>query len=189
MVSGFRGENLPALRMLPETRTETFRKGNRQVTEQENKLQVIDCRAGDHEYLHRDFHGALCYAIQYLDENLGPEFTERYLRDVGRNNYKGLIRTLAAEGLPALERHWRNVFEKEGGTFRMRYEGTTLTLTVEQCPAIAHLQRNGQLFTTRFCETTVVVNDTVCELAGYAASCDYQPGEGRCVQKFWKRRQ
>jgi hypothetical protein len=150
------------------------------------KLKVLDSGGGDHEYLHKDFHGALCYSIRYLDENLGLEATEQYLRDVGRKNYKGLVQRLRQEGLPALAQHWREVFTREGGKFRMEYEGDTLVLTVEECPAIAHLKKTGQLFTTRYCETTVVVNETICEQAGYSSSCIYEPGEGKCVQKFWK---
>ncbi|MFB3903700.1 MAG: hypothetical protein ACE15E_09625 [Acidobacteriota bacterium] len=152
----------------------------------EHKLKVLDCQASDHEYLHKDFHGALCYSIRYLDENFGPEATTQYLRDVGRKNYKRLVESLRREGLPALERHWRAIFTREGGKFRMEYEGDVLVLTVEECPAIAHLKKSGQLYTTRYCETTVAVNDTICEQAGYFASCSYEPGEGTCVQKFWK---
>ncbi len=36
------------------------------MTDQE-KIKVLDCKASDNEYLHKDFHGALCYAIKYLD--------------------------------------------------------------------------------------------------------------------------
>ncbi len=151
------------------------------------KLKVLDCQASDHEYLHKDFHGALCYSIRYLDENLGPDATRSYLKDVGRKNYKSLVQSLREEGLGALERHWRKVFTLEGGSFRLDYEGDTLVLTVDDCPAIAHLKSTGQLFTTRYCETTVVVNETICEQAGYRASCSYQPGEGKCVQRFWKK--
>ncbi len=153
------------------------------------KLKVLDCQAGDHEYLHKDFHGALCYSIRYLDENLGPDATRSYLQDVGRQNYKALVRSLREDGLPALERHWRRIFTLEGGKFQLEYEGETLLLTVNDCPAITHLKSRGQLFTTRYCETTVVVNETICGQAGYFASCTYQPGEGKCVQKFWKRKE
>lgn len=157
------------------------------MSDSKKELRVLDCRASDHRYLHKDFHGALCYSIKYLDETHGPEATRSYLRRVGENNYKPLIRELRAEGLPALERHWNKVFEMEGGRFEMHYEGSTLVLQVLECPAISHLKKIGQLFTDRYCETTVVVNESLCGSSGYAASCEYQPGEGRCVQKFWKQ--
>jgi hypothetical protein len=155
------------------------------MTVSENELRVLDCRPGDHDYLHRDFHGALCFSIRYLDERFGPQATEQYLREVGQNTYRGLVSALKAEGLDAMERHWREVFTKEEGSFRIHREGGALVLVVEECPAISHLKRTGQLFTDRYCETTVVVNRTVCGKAGFESSCVYEPGQGRCVQKFW----
>jgi hypothetical protein len=62
-----------------------------------------------------------------------------------------------------------------------------LDINVSKCPAIMHLRSTGQLFTNRYCETTVNVNKAICECAGYDCSCEYVPGEGRCVQKFWKK--
>ncbi len=153
------------------------------------KIRVLDRKASDSEYLHRDFHGVLCYSIKYLDENYGPEATRRYLQQVGETVYSPLIESLRREGLPALERHWRDVFTKESGRFELSYEGGTLVLTVYECPAIAHLKRVNQLFTERYCETTVVVNETICRRAGYRCSCEYERGEGRCVQRFWREKE
>ena len=149
-------------------------------------LRVLDCKATDHEYLHKDFHGALCYGIKYLDDNFGPEATADYLRAVGRSYYAPLSQLLKSEGLAALERHWNEIFTKEGGKFTLEYQDGVLVLTVQECPAIAHLKKINKLVTPRYCETTVVVNETICGEAGYACSTQYEPGVGRCVQKFWK---
>jgi len=149
-------------------------------------LRILDCQATDHEYLHKDFHGALCYGIKYLDDHYGPEATANYLRQVGRSCYAPLSERLKNEGLSALERHWNQIFTKEGGQFTLEYQDGMLVLTVHECPAIAHLKKINQLFTPRHCETTVVVNETICGDAGYRSTCKYEPGEGRCVQRFWK---
>jgi len=148
------------------------------------KPKILDCKATDNEYLHKDFHGALCYTIKYLDENYGYETTNDYLKQVALNCYSPLIRSLKDKGLSALEKHWRTIFTKEDGLFNLNYENKMLVLRVERCPAISHLKKSNQLFTTRYCETTVVVNQTICEAAGYKCSCQYEPGEGKCVQKI-----
>jgi len=148
--------------------------------------QVLDRTASDGEYLHRDFHGALCYAIAYLDREYGTDVTRRYLQQVARTCYAPLIERLSREGLPALEAHWQSVFEREGGRFSLAYEGRVLVLTVQECPAIAHLKARNQLYTERFCVTTQVVNETICRAAGCDASCAFEPGRGRCVQRFWR---
>ena len=156
------------------------------MVEPKQTLRVLDCKATDHVYLHRDFHGALCYGIKYLDDHYGPEATTEYLRQVGRNCYAPLSQQLKGEGLTALQNHWNDVFTKEGGKFTLEQQGGVLVLTVQECPAIAHLKKINQFFTPRFCETTAVVNKTLCSQAGYDCSTEYEPGAGRCVQKFWK---
>lgn len=150
------------------------------------KKEVLDFKASENEYLHRDFHGALCYAIKYLDDTYGTAVTTEYLEQVGRTVYMPLIESLRSEGLGALERHWKEIFEKETGKFAVSYDNDTLVLKVTECPAISHLKKINQLFTSRYCQTTVVVNQTICKEAGFACSCAYEPGEGKCVQKFWQ---
>jgi hypothetical protein len=152
-------------------------------------LRILDCKATDHEYLHKDFHGALCYGIKYLDDHFGLEATAEFLRQVGRSYYAPLSQQLKDNGLAALEKHWRDLFTKEGGKFSLEMQDGVLTLTVHKCPAIAHLKKTNHLFTPRYCETTVVVNETICGEAGYLSSTQYEPGEGRCVQKFWKEKE
>jgi hypothetical protein len=154
--------------------------------EEKKKKKVLDRKASDNVYLHKDFHGALCYGIKYLDDNFGQQATKEYLQQVGKTFFAPLSQALKKEGLSALGKHWNEIFTKESGEFEISYEGDTLILKVNKCPAIAHLVENNQLYTTRYCETTVVVNETVCEQAGYECSCKYEPGKARCVQKFWK---
>ena len=156
------------------------------MAESRKEVKVLDCRASDNPYLHKDFHGALCYIIGYLDDNFGPEATVEYLEQVARTYYAPLAEELEKSGLAALERHWRKIFQIEGGEFSLRYEDGRLVLTVSVCPAIAHLKEHDWLFTERFCETTAVVNASICRAAGYECSCRYEPGRGKCVQKFWK---
>ncbi len=41
------------------------------MAENSDKIKVLNCKASDNEYLHKDFHGALCYGIKYLDDVYG----------------------------------------------------------------------------------------------------------------------
>ncbi|OHB58863.1 MAG: hypothetical protein A2Y12_00400 [Planctomycetes bacterium GWF2_42_9] len=150
-----------------------------------DKIKVIDCKQSDNEYLHKDFHGALCYAIKYLDDNFGEKATEEYLIQVGKTYFKPLSEKLKREGLEALRSHWKNIFKKEQGEFNIYCENDKLICEVKQCPAIAHLKKTGSFFTDRYCQTTVIVNKTICNDAGYQFTCEYKSGEGKCVQKVW----
>ena len=156
------------------------------MTDNIDEIKVLDCKASDNEYLHKDFHGALCYSIKYLDDNFGTDATTEYLQQVGRTYFAPLSEAMKKKGLSVLEEHLQNIFTKEGGRFKLDYEDQMLVLTVEECPAVAHLKKIDQFFTERYCETTVIVNETICSEAGYCCSCKYEPGKGKCVQKFWK---
>ena len=156
------------------------------MTEADPNVRVVERKASDNEYLHRDFHGAMCYIVRHLDDTYGTDATEEYLRQLGATVYQPLSDQLRAEGLAALEMHWRRVFDKEGGEYDLAYDGDIQVLTVAECPAVSHLRKRDQLLTERFCETTVIVNEAICAAAGYACSCEYVPGAGHCVQKFWR---
>jgi hypothetical protein len=158
------------------------------MSSSKKKIKVIDRKASDNIYLHKDFHGALCYGIKYLDDNYGEQATKEYLQQTAKAVYSPLIDELKTKGLSALEKHFRNIFTKEDGKFSIAYKDGVLILKVARCPAIAHLKKIKQLFTERFCETTVVVNDTICRKSGFRCICVYKPGAGTCVQKFWKEK-
>jgi hypothetical protein len=149
-------------------------------------IKVIDCKASDNTYLHQDFHGALCYAIKYLEDNYGTESVEQYLRQVARTYFKPLTDSLKANGLQAMENHWKDIFSREGGEFELGYQENALVLKVDVCPAVSHLKKRRLFYTDNFCLTTKIVNETICKDAGFCCSCDYNSGEGKCVQKFWK---
>jgi hypothetical protein len=148
--------------------------------------KIMDHQAADHEYLHKDFHGALAEAIAYLDAIYGPQATADYLAQVGRQAYVALIEEMKQEGLAAMARHLIAVFSKEQGRFTLQYEPERLLLEVKECPAISHLKNTGRFFSDRFCEATVQVNEAICASAGFRSSCTYEPKQGRCIQIFWK---
>ena len=89
----------------------------------QKQFQIMDQKAADHDYLHKDFHGALSYAILYLDKTFGLQATIEYLQQVGRTCYAPLSAQIKKLGLSALEKHLRHVFTKEEGRFTIHYEG------------------------------------------------------------------
>ena len=151
------------------------------------KTQILDCRAGDHPYLHKDFHGALCYAIHYLNTRHGRQAMYEYLRQTGKTVYAPLIAEIKKHGLPALKAHWQKIFALEGGETEIIDTAAGFDLFVKQCPAIDHLKHTGQLYTPLYCESTKMINETICQQSGFACSCDYIPGAGTCVQRFFTR--
>ncbi len=150
------------------------------------KKKVLACKASDNIYLHKDFHGALCYSIKYLEDKLGPKDLKEFLQQVGETYFAPLSEKLKKNGLAAIKKHFIEIMNLEQGEYTFSYEGEKLVLQVSKCPAVAHLKKMDSLFTDSFCESTAVVNDTICRNAGYRCSCLYEKGKGKCVQKFWK---
>jgi len=142
-----------------------------------------------HEHVHKDFHGALSFGLQFLLDRYGPEEMEAYLRRVAEEVYRPLRERLKREGLSALEEHWRKVFTlegcREGEDFALSYEDGVLVLKVHRCPAIHHIRNRGYRLADRFCESTRIVNEGICRPVGYGCSVEYDQEAGRCVQRFY----
>ena len=138
--------------------------------------------------VHKDFHGALSYGIQFLVDNYGMDGLKKYLRGLAKSVYAPLAKDLKADGLGAIRKHYEDIFMLEGGKFEFREEDDTLVFDVKECPAIAHMKAQGYEISPHFCEHTRILNEAICNEAGYSSSVDYNQEEGRCVQRFWKEK-
>jgi hypothetical protein len=151
--------------------------------------QVMRRTAGDNEYLHRDFHGALSAGIEYLHENYGEEAVREYLWQFARAFYSPLTDALRRRGLAALEEHFRKVYELEGGEVRFALSEDELRIEVEACPAVRHMRERGYPVARLFRETTATVNRAICHDTPFAAELlEYDEQTGRSVQRFHRVR-
>ncbi|RKY66561.1 MAG: hypothetical protein DRQ02_08650 [Candidatus Latescibacterota bacterium] len=138
--------------------------------------------------LHKDFHGAFSYGLQFLCENYGEEEMVAYLVRLARTVYRPLVDTVKLRGLPALEEHLIYVFTVEGGKFEIGYEEDVLVLRVEKCPAIHHMKERNYPIAQKYCDHCRILNQEICKAAGYSSSVKYDQDEGSCVQRFWEER-
>jgi hypothetical protein len=136
--------------------------------------------------VHQDFHGALSYGLQFVEEHCGPAGLRDFLAGLADSVYRPLVDALRTRGLEALEDHWRTVFDLEQGEIEMRRDGAALVLNVRRCPALHHMRAHGYAVADHFCEHTRITNEAICGAAGYASSVEYDQSEGRCVQRFWR---
>ena len=93
--------------------------------------------------VHKDFHGALSFGIQFLDEQYGMAGLEEFFTRAAKAVYAQLIKNLRERGLEALKEHWDTVFGLEDGDFETRYEDGVLVLDVRTCPAVHHMRANN----------------------------------------------
>ncbi len=146
-------------------------------------------RASDNVYLHKDFHGALNQALVYLERNFGGEAVGEYLRQFAGNFYSPLTRDLKKRGLDALKDHLERIYTLEGADFRIERSADELVLTVDACPAVAHIRKMGLPVSRHFSETTKTLNAAICEGTGYEFELiEYDPESGRRVERYSRRR-
>jgi hypothetical protein len=148
----------------------------------------MERRASDNEYLHKDFHGALSCALDYLSDNYGEEAVRDYLRKFTRSFYAQLIADIKTRGLIAIKEHYEKVYQIEGGKAEFNLTGDELAITVEKCPAITHLRENSRTVSPLFYETTRTVNEALCEGTPFASELlDYDAQTGAGIQRFFRR--
>ena len=150
--------------------------------------EVINRKAADNEYLHKDFHGALSVGINYLHKNYGEQAVCDYLRQFALTFYAPLMVELQKRGLVVFKEHFENIYKIEGGTIEISLSDDELVLTVDGCPAVMHMRENGYLVAERFHETTKTVNEAICEGSDFDFELvEYDQETGRSVQRFYRR--
>jgi hypothetical protein len=150
--------------------------------------EIVDRRASDNEYLHKDFHGALSAGIEYIHKNYGQQAVLDYLRQFALAYYSPLMEELQKRGLIALKEHFENMYQLEGGEIEITLSDDELILKVDACPAVIHMRANGYPVAELFHETTKTVNETICEGSEFVFELvEYEPETGRSVQRFYRR--
>jgi len=137
-------------------------------------------------HVHKDFHGALSYAFEFLVEQYGEAGLRDFLTRLADTVYAPVVQDLREHGLPALENHWRRIMDLEDADYTIGMDGDALVLDVHRCPAISHMQTHDYRISEHFCEHTRIVNEAICDRAGYQATVEYDRAKGRCVQRFRK---
>ena len=150
--------------------------------------EVMDMRASDNAYLHRDFHGALSAGIEYLHERYGEEAVRKYLRQFTVSFYAPLISNLKEKGLSVLREHFEKMYKIEEGEIEITFSENELLISVKDCPAVMHMREHGYKVARLFHETTETVNNTICEGTPFAAELvEYDETTGQSIQRFYRR--
>lgn len=150
--------------------------------------QVMDRRASDNEYLHRDFHGALSSALIYLEGRFGPEAVCDYLRRFARSFHAPLREELRDRGLVAIAERLRRVYEAEGAAPHIDLSEDELIVRVEACPAVTHMREHGYEVAPLWRETLRSVNEGICEDSAFDFELlDYDEQTGASVGRFFRR--
>jgi hypothetical protein len=148
----------------------------------------MERRAADNEYLHRDFHGALSTAIEYLDSTSGEASVREYLRRFASTYYAPLREAIRSEGLAPLREWIEAVYMREGGEVKASLSDDGMRVDVVRCPAVSHMRERGYAVARLFGQTTRVVYEAICESTPYACRMvSYDDASGQSVCEFTRR--
>jgi len=155
----------------------------------DENTEILEIRAAENEYFHKDFHSSMNMGIHYVGENYGLEAVREYLTQYTNNVYKTVMADMQVCGLAALEDKIKDTYEKEKASEVLKTEMTAdaLYVTVAECPAVKHLHSTGRDVSPWYRYTTEVVMEVLAASAGFAFVMDsYDEATGAASYHFTK---
>ena len=130
---------------------------------------VMDRKASDNEYFHRDFHDSLNRGSHYVGEKYGEKELVEYLTRFTKNVYRPVMEAIAEKGLQAIADKIADTYEKEKALDVLSLELTdkNLVVKIKECPAVKHLTGKGLTMSPWYSYTTTVVMDVLAKAGGY----------------------
>lgn len=135
---------------------------------------IMDRKAADNEYFHRDFHSSMNMGIEYVGEKFGIEGVREYLTMYTKDVYKNIIAEAKEIGLAAIEKKIIDTYDMEKVPEVLKTELTDekLTVSVSACPGVTHLKNTGRTVSKWYRYTTEIVMDVLAKEAGFVFSMD-----------------
>ena len=155
----------------------------------DENTEIMDRKASQNEYFHRDFHSSLNMGVDYLAKTYGFDELKAYLTQYTRNVYAKRIGEIKAGGLSVLKDMIENTYRLEHASDAAKLTLTDDGLDVEiaYCPGVKHLRATGRTVSDQYVETTRIVMQTIADETGYRFRFDaYDPETGAAKYGFSK---
>ncbi|HHW32488.1 MAG TPA: hypothetical protein GXX20_12605 [Clostridiaceae bacterium] len=154
-------------------------------------IHVMDRRASDNKYLHRDFHISADIGIAYVGEKYGDNGVKEYLRKFASAYYAPLVDDIKKRGLIALKEHIEKIYEAEEYSEHLKIEMSKnqLIVDVDSCPGVTYMKKQGHIPSKWYIEATRTVNETIADLADISFELlFYNEENGSAKYRFFTRR-
>jgi hypothetical protein len=153
-------------------------------------IHVMERRASDNKYLHRDFHVSTDLGLAYIGNKYGDNGVKEYLRKFSTAYYVPLVADIKKRGLTALKEHIEEVYKKEEAIdyLKIDLEDNQLIVEVEKCPGVEFMKKTGYIPSKWYIEATRTVNETIADLAGISFELIfYNEENGKTKYCFYTR--
>lgn len=132
-------------------------------------MTVIDMKAEDNKYLHRDFHLLGDLALKYCGEQFGDESVAEFLTDYTLNYYSPQIEDIKKRGLTAIKEWIEKIYEVEEATELLHTEltDTSLTVKIDKSPVIEYMRSLNQQPSKYYIEETRTLYNVIAEACNF----------------------
>ena len=151
--------------------------------------EIMDRKASENEYFHRDFHSSMNMGLHYVGTHYGKEGVTDYLTAYTQNVYGPVLKEITSRGLAAIEAKILDTYTKEKAKDAVTtcLSDTGLQVTVHYCPAVKHLKSTGREVSPWFRYSTEVVMKVLAQACGCLFSMtSYEEETGAAVYAFEK---
>lgn len=148
---------------------------------------VMERRAADNKYLHRDFHLSADTGLKYIGNLYGDAAVKEFIEGFAKAWYAPLVASIRQDGLSALKAHIEKIYETEeaADVLRVSLEDGELLVAVDRCPAVTHMAFEGHTPSKWYVELTATVNRVIAELSGLSFEMiSYDPVNGKAAYRF-----
>ncbi len=152
--------------------------------------EVMERRASDNKYLHKDFHNIMNLGIEYIHNKYGKGSVLEYLSQFASAYYAPLKDAVVERGLIAIKEHYERIYaaEEASEVISFLYKEDELVIKVEKCPAMTHMRKSNITPSELYYELTKKVNETICENTGFAFELKaYDSETGASTERFFKK--
>ncbi|MBQ4518015.1 MAG: hypothetical protein II997_05475 [Clostridia bacterium] len=142
--------------------------------------EVLDMKAEDNKYLHRDFHLIGDMALKYCGETFGDSVVIDFLTSYTKNYYAPQIEQIQSCGLSALKEWIENLYtiEEASEVLHTKLDEDGLTVIIDKSPVIEYMHSLNQEPSKYYIEETRTLYKVVAEACGFVFSLDYYNEDG-----------
>ena len=152
--------------------------------------EVMERKASDNKYLHKDFHNIMNLGIKYIHEKYSEESVREYLVQFALAYYAPLKRSIIDKGLIAVKEHYEKIYaaEEASEAISFFYTEDELMINVDKCPAVTHMQNSNISPSELYHELTKTVNETICENTPFSYELiAYDSETGASTERFYRK--
>ena len=151
-------------------------------------VEVMDIKADDNKYLHRDFHFHGDLALRYLGKNFGDNGIKSFLTDYVNNFYSPQIADAKERGLIAIKEWIEHIYEVEEASELIHFElsENELKVNIDKSPAIEYLRTTNYQVSKYYIEQTRTLYCAFADSVGLGFSLEYYDTDGKAEFRFFK---